>query len=294
MFKRSVCVVMLSVAMLCGVGNIMEVSAGDYAVGTVYNYNYFTAQTKWGVRGYFIIDPYGLPTPSNVDRYHTTTNHSKYGSETMIYYKNNAIQLYGHRWVPSGHNYRNNLTGDTTGNQAWVNFGYIGDANGTFSSTFLNNYIVTLTLEGVQYKAIYLEDVSTYSNGTWREIVRIRKNDNVTYVVLDDFSWDGTVSENFASLGNGVWAGAIEVNENGIFTNCSGKFWGNYQMDYINSALVWTPFGPPQCYLRVDDSLPWPSFMGYGSNYYGDYSDSGLRVTRPASPSPGYWLATKP
>jgi hypothetical protein len=72
--------------MLCGVGNIIEVIAGNYAVGTIFKTSDFPVpQPRYGVRGYIVLEPDGIPSGDSII-YHTMTNHSLKGSETIIMY----------------------------------------------------------------------------------------------------------------------------------------------------------------------------------------------------------------
>ena len=142
MLKRSVCVAVLSIAMMCGIGNIIEVSAGSYAIGTIFKTTDFPgAQPRYGVRGYIVLDTYGIPSGDSLI-YHTMTNHSLRGSETIITYNGGsgreiAYSLY--RWDPV--------------QQDWYGTKLIGNSDGNIDSAF-QKYIKMINLNG-EDKIVY-------------------------------------------------------------------------------------------------------------------------------------------
>ncbi len=254
--------------------------AGDYAVGTIFNTSQFTSQQpRYGVRGYFVLEPYGLPHTSSNPIYHTTTNHSLYGSETIIcYWGDSTIYFQIYKWVPTGRGYVDNLhgTGSSTGwHQPATK--YIGNSNGNIDSSF-QKYTTTLTLDGESKKVLYLENVSDWNSGnnTWHEVTRLYNYNISNWDTLMDISWSGSMYDNYATTTTqGMWAGALETFDSG-YSSYNGKKAGNYQMDYIRLDGSWTPMASPFCSLRTDDS-----------------ARTGLRVVN-QNPVPGYWLATVP
>lgn len=273
MFKR----VLFVMALLVGIGN--AVHAGDYAVGTKFVYTAFSAQPKYGVRGYFVLEPNGLPHSASYPIYHTTTNHSRYGSETIVVYGGNgSIDLKIVTWIPNDRGCYDNLTQSPLNPSyyVWYKTLHIGNSNGNIDSTF-QKYTTTATLEGESKKVILVENVSDWNSGVgkWREITRLYNYDTNSWDTLLDVVWNGNMQDNYSSLATeGVWAGALETFE-GTLPAWNGKKAGNYSMLFIGANGLWVSMQSPWCSLQES------------------HSKTGLQVVN-SNPIPSYWLATVP
>lgn len=266
---------------LCGICNFSNVFAGNYSVGTIFQTSQFpNPLSRYGCMGYFALEPYGLPHTSSNPIYHTTTNHSKYGSETIVcYWGNSTIELRIYKWVPSGRGYIDNLHG-TTNNSSWHSPATksIGNSNGNIDSNFAK-YTTILTLDGESKKVVRIQNVSDWNSGnnTWREITRLYNYNTSSWETLMDISWNGSVSDNHSTTSTqGMWGGALETFDSG-YSSYGGKKAGNYSMNYLkpkpDGTWEWTPMVFPFCTLRTYDSA------------------TGLRVIN-QNPLPSYWLAT--
>lgn len=296
MLKRGLLMGVVLLGLLINNLFISDIKAGEYAVGTIYDYGTFSSQPRWGIRGYIIIEPNGLAQSGSGRNiiYHTMTNSSRYGSETIIAYYLNDINFVSYKWVPSGKNFVNNLDSSDTASTGWWGEKNIGSADGTIDSNF-QKYVTTLTLSGAQYKAIFIENVSDWNSGQskWNEVTRLKNFNAGNMDVVMDISWDGSQSDNFTSDYNGhnQWAGCFETFNTGTrFSSNNGKKAGCYLMDYINSSGNWTAFDTPKCRLRDPDTTY--EYVCY-SGWCIHSANSGFDCVN-SSPVPGYWLATVP
>lgn len=270
---------------------------GKYGVGVIRKQNQFSAQQSFGIKGYIIVDPFNLWQSGKGAFYHTHANGSAYGAETLITYEQNTIKLGIYKWVPANHNFRNNLNPSDSANEGWLGFTphVIGDGSGNIDPSF-QKYVTTLALDVGIRKAIYFENISTYSgvSGKWREFVKLKNFDTNQMDTFMDIQWDGTITENYTNYhGHSHWAGTFELfNECSPYNSLNGKNGGNYLMDYINSSLMWVPFTTEKFYLKTSDNdcgttcIPGESWCDWNSN-------SGFQVFN-SNPVPGYWLATVP
>ncbi len=287
--SRQILLILLLVVGLCG-----TVRGGEFAVGTIYDYGTFSTQPQWGIRGFVVIEPNGLYQSGKGAFYHTMTNSSRYGSETLVVYWNDVIHFRSYKWVPANHNFRNNLDTSDTANIGWWGDKTIGSANGTIDPSF-QKYVTTLTLDGIQYKAIFFDNVSNWDSvqGKWREVTSLKNFNTGAMEIVFDISWDGTMSENFTNEYNGhnQWAGCFETFTSGSrYSYNNGKKAGNYLMDYLDSSGVWVPFNTPKCRLRSSDyTYEWVCYSGWCIHS----GNTGFDCVN-TNPVPGFWIATVP
>lgn len=286
--------------MLCGV-HAGKTLAGDYSVGSTWNVSAKSPRPIWGIRGYVILEPYGMYQNNKGIVFHTHTNGSKYGSEVLVEYSQYRAWLKLYRWVPNDKTTLlmwDNTTSGTyprlgTGTTQSLNQIFIGTVTtGSIASSFLP-YTEELSFGTESKRVMYFDNVSIFApttvgttSGWWKEYTRIWNFQTGRMDLKWAFQWNGTLEENYSSdATKGYWAGALETTEYATYGTRSA--WvsgtssaGNYLMDFIGPTGEWRPMDSRVSTLRVLDNP--------------DGGKSGLNVYYPASPSVGHWLAHVP
>ncbi len=286
MFKKILLLLMVCAGLAAS--SVMEKAiAGNYAVGTVYDYTQFGVQARYGVTGYIILEVNGpLPMGGAEWLYHTQTNHSRFGSETIATYRSNGrIGLWLYTWIPDGtgaypndvdfNAYDNLLGQDITNsyNRQYKTY-LVGLGDGNIDSSF-QKYTTNGTLEGESKKVVRFENVSEWNpNGTWREVTKLYNYNTSSWDVVMDITWTASKEANYSSgSGQGYWAGAVETFANN-FASWNGKEIGSYGMCFIGSSGLFSSMQSPWCTLKTSNSA------------------TGMTVVN-SNPIPSYWLGRK-
>lgn len=295
--------------MLCGF-NTGKIWAGGYGVGAVWNLSRLVPSPIYGIRGYIIVEPNTLYQAGQGIIYHTQTNGSKHGSEVIVKYSNTSpvghLQFFIWRWVPTAHNFINDLVGSDTALSDSVgaisSVGYqVSTGGGTIASDF-NKYVGTVTVGTETKKAIYFDNVSLFqmntgtNTGIWREYTRIKDFDTGLMVTKWQHRWSGVLAENFSPTlyKANCWAGAWEV-FNGSSTPYSStgtRSAGNAFMEFIGPNGLWYPFDTVVTHLKTTDGTT-TTYYPPGEPWGIGAGNSGFTVYNPGA-SPGLWLTNVP
>ena len=283
MFKK----LLLSLLLCVGMASVTQVHAGSYAIGTIFDYTQFSSQARYGITGYIVLETNGpLPMGGGSWIYHTHTNHSRFGSETIAAYRSNGnIGLWLYTWIPDGTSaYPNDIDCNAYDNinsvaiEESFNVQYktflVGTGDGTIAADF-QKYTTNATLEGESKKVIRFENVSDWNpNGTWREVTKLYNYNTSSWDIVMDITWSGSQNMNHSvSSTQGMWAGSAET-FGSSFSSWNGKEIGNYSMCFIGSSGLFRSMTTPYCTLKTSDGT------------------TGMSVVN-SNPLPSYWLGRK-
>lgn len=297
MIKQLIVILLL----LCGLAN--NTFGGAYALGSIYTSAPTLSTTKpvYGIAGYILVSPVSLNTTGHGVLYHTHTNISQWGYETIIYYGGGAtgtVSIKSYTWAKNNQ-YKDYLH-PTYGNGTttipvppqWSHTDYDIQlaVNGTWSAGALK-YLTDITIGTETKKAILFQNISFFqqyagtTTGAWREYIAIKNFVAQTMELKWAQKWDGTKAENGnPSHPSPKWAGSLETfnyDSPGSATtyNSSGTASvGNANMAFINKVGIPQLMDSANQTLRTSDTA----------------DNTGLIVYSPSGANAFAWLGKVP